>query len=244
MDRNEEFRRRLDKRLNASTKIGKQGFNPTPYIDIVMERIYFEDVEESEDIEALMDEILTDPDLDFIFGHSSLFNPAQKAKTAEGVLQRIVAYDDFDPQPHALTLIDLFQTPEFDQHIEVDEEGVEEYDFNPYYAQYDFTKEQKELIEEAFFRHKTKLLEAKIEQKEQAIAKKQRIWGAFVLIVFVFLPSFFIPNLLQRIGWLPQDAGWFLKITIVIISCIVLSKILIKGTWAETARELRNRNNG
>ena len=180
MDRNAEFRRRLDKRLNASSKkghfVGKQSFDPTPYIDIVMERTYFEDAEDSEDIDILMEEILTDPDLHFIFGHSSLLNPAQKAKTGEGVYHRIVAYYEFDPQPHAIELIGLYQTPAFDQYVEIDEEGDEEFDFSPYFANYNFTKEQKELISDQFFTRRRGLLNEANEQKQyvQPLTKRKR----------------------------------------------------------------------
>ena len=245
MDRNAEFRRRLDKRLNASSKkghfVGKQGFDPTPYIDIVMEKTYFEDAEDNEDIEDLMEEIVTNPNLDFIFGLSSLLNPAQKVKTTQGVLQRIVAYLEFDPQPHATFLLGMSEGSEFYHYADVDEDG--ELDFSPYFAQHDFTKEQKELIEDAFYEHKTALSEAAKAQTEQPITKGQMILITAFLILVVIAPPFFIPNLLQRIGWLPQDAGWFLKIIIGIVSCVVLFMILLKVTEFRAARALRKRNN-
>ncbi len=213
MDRNEAFRKRLDIKLN------KGGFDPTPYVDIIMERIDYEDVE---DIQELMDDVLTDPAFDFIFGKSSLMNTTQKAKTGEQLLHRIAAVQDFDPEPHAEALIDIYETPEFDQYREFDEDGDELFNFHSYFDKDNLTKEQRDLIFERFI----DLQDDKF--SPNGPTKGEGITGFIVLLVFTVLPSFFIPNFLQRNGWLPSDTGWFLKIVVGIISFFVLMFILNK----------------
>lgn len=225
MDRNEEFRKRLDKRLNRTVVSGrfgnKKGFDPTPYVDILMEKVYYEDVE---DLQEFIDDVLEDPRFDFIFGASSLLNIDQKSNTAAMLLQRVDAYQDFDPQPHVDDLLGIYGTPAFDKYIEFDDEDDEEYNFEPYFADYDFTKEQKELISDAF-------LDLQIEKHrelEPSFSPKQQFVHRFLFVIFVLLPPFFIPNLLQRFGLLPSDAGWLLKIGVGIVSLIVLVSILVK----------------
>ena len=239
MDRNEEFRKRLDKRLNRTVVSGrfgsKRGFDPTPYVDILMEKSYYEDVQYDDDLQEFIDDVLEDPQFDFIFGPSSLLNTDQKTKTATMLLQRIHTYQNFDPEPHADGLMGIYGTPAFDKYIEFDEDGdgEEEYNFEPYFANYDFTKEQKELIVDAF----SDLQIERLQEIEPIldIGFKQRIVNVFIFLIFALLPPFFIPNFLQRLGWLPSDAGWLLKIGVGIVSFIVLFIVVIKviGIWAK-----------
>jgi hypothetical protein len=234
MDRNEEFRKRLDKRLNKGRSIHKGGFDPTPYVDILMERVDYEDEEHIEDLQEFMDYVLEDPAFDFIFGKSSLMNTDQKSHTAAMLLARVHAYHDFDPEPHAQSLMDIYGTPAFDKYLESDDEEDEEYyDFEPYSAEHSLTKEQKHLVEGAFYnlqRGKSANNKGKKVRDVEIVKPKYAFRILLLTIVVVVLPSFFIPNLLQRFGWLPPDAGWLLKIGVGMLSLIALffsfSKVL------------------
>lgn len=218
MDRNEAFRKRLDIKLN------KGSFDPTPYVDIIMERIDYEDVE---DIQEFMDDVLTDPSFDFIFGKSSLMNTTQKAKTGEQVLQRVVAIQGFDPEPHAQALMDIYETPEFDQYREFDEDDDELFNFHPYFDKDNLTKEQGDLIFETFIDLQSDKSSG-YDILDSGLSKKQRSISYLFILGLIIIPPFFIPNLLQRLGWLPSDTGWLLKIGVGIISLIVLFFIIVK----------------
>jgi hypothetical protein len=231
MDRNEEFRKRLDKRLNRTVVSGrfgnKKGFDPTPYVDILMEKVYYEDVE---DLQEFIDDVLEDPQFDFIFGASSLLNVDQKSNTAAMLLQRVDAYQDFDPQPHVDDLLGIYGTPAFDKYLDKgeddDDDGYEDYNFEPYFDDYDLTKEQKELIVEVF--EANRLSRYRQTEPTPDIGATHRSMNVFVFILFVLLPPFFIPNFLQRHGWLPSDMGWFLKIMLGILCFIVLFIIVMQ----------------
>ena len=226
MDRNEAFRKRLDIKLNKGKSVGKSSFDPTPYVDILMEKTYYEEVE---DLQEFIDDVMSDPDFDYIFGKSSLLNTEQKSNTAAMLLQRVDAYLDFNPNKHAQYLIDIYGTPAFDKYIETDEDdGEEYYDFSAYYADYDFTKEQKNLISETFI----ELQEGESPEYDTLDGQlnKRRRRSSFFIASIIFIPPLFIPNLLQYFGVLPPDAGWLLKIGVGAISLIVIfifvSKIL------------------
>jgi hypothetical protein len=229
MDRNEEFRKRLDKRLNKGGLVSKRGFDPTPYVDILMERVDYEDYDEVEDLQAFIDDVLEDPAFDFIFGKSSLMNTDQKSHTAAMLLERIDAYHDFDPEPHAQSLMDVYGTPAFDKYLETDDDDEEEdyddeeyYNFEPYFAEHALTKEQKYLVEGAFHNlQRGKSPTRKGKNVEEIVSPKYAFRLLLITIAVVVVPSFFIPNLLQRFGWLPCDAGWFMKIGVWILSLIV-----------------------
>ena len=249
MDRNEEFRKRLDKRLNKGGLLSKRGFDPTPYVDILMEKIDYEDYEDAEELKEFIDEVLQDPAFDFIFGSSSLLSVEQRTKTAFMLLKRIRAFHDFDPEPHAEGLMDIYKTPAFDQYLEIDEEdGQEYYDFEAYYAEYDFTKEQKEMIESAFddqLREKTVVYKGERLSDTEIGSPKYAFWALAVLIIVVIIPPFFIPNLLQHFGWLPSDAGWLMKIGVGIISLIVLFfgfKKVLKFFVNRTLNKIKRQN--
>jgi hypothetical protein len=220
MDRNQAFRKRLDIKLN------KGGFDPTPYVDIIMERIDYEDVE---DIQEFMDDVLTNPSFDFIFGKSSLMNATQKAKTSEQLMHRIAAVQDFDPEPHVLILMDLYGTPEFNKYVEFDEDDDEELNFHPYFDKHNLTSEQRDVIFERFIDLQSDKLGIHGRGRNpNTVTKGEAIVGFFLILIFTVLPSFFIPNFLQRNGWLPADTGWFLKIVVGIFSFFVLMFILNK----------------
>jgi hypothetical protein len=225
MDRNEEFRKRLDKRLNKGRLISKGGFDPTPYVDILMEKTYYDD---AEDLQELIDDVMTDPKFDFIFGHSSLLNTDQKTQTAAMMLERVIAAQEFDPKPHAQDLLDIYGTPAFDKYIEhSDEEDDEEfYDFEPYYADYSFTKEQKELISEAFEDMQYEKL-YKNKKSDLPVSKARGLLSC-LLICGALVFGFLTPNLLQRFGYLPSDAGWLIKIGVGLISVIILFLVAAK----------------
>ena len=229
MDRNEAFRKRLDIKLN------KSGFDPTPYVDIIMERIDYQDVE---DIKELMDDVLTDPSFDFIFGKSSLMNTTQKAKTGEQLLHRITAVQNFDPEPHAEALMGIYGTPEFNQYMQFDEDGDEELNFHPYFDKHHLTSEQRDFIFETFIDLQDDKSSG-YDILDNGLSKKQRSITYLFILGLIIIPPFFIPNLLQRLGWLPSDTGWLLKIGVGIISLIVLFFIIVKVIQAVVNRAIK-----
>jgi hypothetical protein len=220
MDRNEAFRKRLDIKLYKGRSVGKGSFDPTPYVDILMEKTYYED-EDVNDLQEFIADVMTDPDFDFIFGQSSLLNTEQKANTAAMLLQRVDAALDFDPFSHAKDLIDIYGTPTFDKYVEIDEDGDECYNFNAYYAEYNFTKEQKELVLDTFIDLQNAKT-PKFGDIDSRLSKKSGFCSLLFVAVIIFVPPFFIPNLLQNLGALPSDAGWLLKIGVGVVSFIAL----------------------
>jgi hypothetical protein len=215
-------------------------------VDILMERVDYEDYNEVEDLQEFIDGVLEDPEFDFIFGKSSLMNTDQKSHTAAMLLERIDAYHDFDPEPHAQSLMDIYGTPAFDKYLETDEDDDDEYyDFEPYSAEHALTKEQKYLVEGAFHnlqRGKSATRKGKNASDGEIVKPKYAFRILLLTIIVVVLPTFFIPNLLQRFGWLPPDAGWLLKIGVGILSLIVLFFSFTKVLQIILNRALKKRN--
>jgi hypothetical protein len=238
MDRNEKFRRRLENKLNQTLNRGTGKFDPTPYVNILMDKVHWED-EDPEEIEDSIDDINTDPDLDFILGRSSLLNNAQKDMVVKGFKHRLTAIFEFDPLPFANQLAEIWDTKEFEKYKIVDEDGDVSFDFTEFHEKNNFTKEQKSLVEDYFFEQigyededEYNLSVEKSTAELAATNKKAESIGliiVFLLIaIFVVTPSFFIPNYLQNIGWLAPTAGWFMKIAVGIMSAIALLFIGIK----------------
>lgn len=48
MDRNEKFRKRLENKLNQTLNKGSSKFDPTPYVNILMNEVHWENEDEDE----------------------------------------------------------------------------------------------------------------------------------------------------------------------------------------------------
>jgi hypothetical protein len=222
MDRNEKFKKRLENKLNQTLHKGSSKFDPTPYVNVIMDKIYWEDPDE---FEESIDEINSNPDLDFILGRSSLLNLAQKQLVVNELQHRLTAIFEFDPKPFAEDLLQIWQTNEFDKYQEVDENGVD-YDFSEFYEKNKLTKEQSEMVSDCFFEQlEFKGIDGfkpKFVEKDIKITKKDVFVTLSLVLVFVIIPACLIPNYLQKTGWLYPSAGWFMKIAIFIMSAIGL----------------------
>jgi hypothetical protein len=242
MDRNEKFRRRLENKLNQTLNKGTGKFDPTPYVNILMDKVHWEDGD-SEEIEDSIDDINTDPNLDFILGRSSLLSNAQKDMVVKAFQHRLTAVFEFDPLPFANELVEIWDTKAFEKYKIVDEDGDVTYDFTEFNEKHNFTKEQKSLVEDCFFEQigyededeynlRFEKDAAQFAANKKAADKKAKLVGLAVVLLlialFVVTPSFFIPNYLQKIGWLAPTAGWFMKIAVGIMSAIALLFIEIK----------------
>ena len=153
------------------------------------------------------------PEFDFIFGKSSVLNVGQKAKIVHELMQRLMIAKEFDPEPYAQELVDMWGTPAFNVYEKDKENGKKDIDLTAYYAKYNWTKEQKLLVFERFL---------DLQSDEVKKNQKKIMVPFFISAAVVIISPFFIPNALQSLGWLPHDTGWFLKIIIVSGSGIVL----------------------
>ena len=214
MDRNEKFRRRLENKLNQPIKkesfVSKQNFDASPYVDIILDRMA---EEEDDDAQDFIDGLRTNPDFAFILGKTSVLNQLQKTKVLQELMHRLMIAQEFDPEPYAKELSDMWGTPAFDQYTKTDTDDKEQLELDAFFEQHNFTREQKEMVRESFYDL----------QSEKAGKNRRKFTIPFLITTaMVVVPPFFIPNFLQRIGWLSQDSGWFMKILIGIISVIPL----------------------
>ena len=214
MDRNDKFRMQLERRLNKSSKkehiYRADNFEPSAYVDFIMERIK---VDAPADVKKYIMGMPDNPDFSIIFGKSSALTLAQKTKVSDEFSKRILALTEFDTTTYVNELSELIKIGGLKQFKQLDEDGEYYYDFNPYLAPYNLTREQKEAVTSAFMKN----------QKEETFKTTRKlIIPLIICAALVLIPPFFIPNQLQHIGWLPADAGWFFKIIIGIISTIVL----------------------
>ena len=115
----------------------------------------------------------------------------------------------------------IYGTPEFNQYMQFDEDGDEELNFHPYFDKHHLTSEQRDLIFETFIDLQDDRSSG-YDILDNGLSKKQRSISYLCILGLIIIPPFFIPNLLQRLGWLPADTGWLLKIGVGIISLIVL----------------------
>jgi hypothetical protein len=225
MDKNEELRRRLEKKKkdllkqDRSMSVQTEAFDPSPYTDIIMDKFIHQDLDRGDDPTAFMTGLPTNPEYDFIFGKSSVLNASQKAKIVRDLMERVLIAKEFDAEPYAKELLNLYGTPAFDVYKKENEKGEKDIDLTDYYAKYNWTKEQKQLVLSLF-------LDLQSEKAKKGLNKV--IYPFFISAAFVLIPPFFIPNTLQRLGWLASDTGWFLKIVVGIISGIVLYFIVKK----------------
>jgi hypothetical protein len=218
MDRNEKYRQKLhaqskDKPKRDAFKISG-GFDPDPYVDVIIERL---EEEMDNEIEADPNEFIKDmdrnPKLEIIFGKSSALNSVQKSFVITRLIDRLSIAKDFDSTPYIDELVELFDSGQFDQFKKFDKEGDFVYNFNDYYKDENFTKEQFKLIQSGFYKR----------QSGKASNMTKKLIPLFVLgILLVFIPPFFIPSFLQKMGWLSIDAGWFSKIGVGLLSLIVI----------------------
>jgi hypothetical protein len=232
MDRNDKFRKRLENKLNQTISKGSSKFDPTPYVNILMDNTHWEDDDE-EELEDSVKEIANNPDLDFILGHSSVLNMAQKQMVAKEFQHRLNAIFEFDSSPFVNELLEIWETKEFDKYKYTYEDGEEEIDLKEFYKKHRLTKEQKARVEEHFFEEIGYSDEDTDDEKfykpvlvqNPPIGKKDKIAFALLVLIFVVTPAFLIPNYLQRIGWLAPNTGWFMKIAVGIMSAIALAFI-------------------
>jgi hypothetical protein len=260
MDRNEKFRRQLANKLNQSitrdSSVQQQNFDPTPYVDILMDKIYWEDAD-VDDIEDSIEEMSSDSELDFILGGSSLMNLKQKQTVIKALQQRVNAIIGFDPEPFSNKLLAIWDTAEFKQYIVKDDDDDDDevlYDFTTFYNKHNLTKEQGALVKQYFLKEigddedeeddydenydeeddydedydEEDKVDNEAGKVKEALATQHPIKVYTILIlsfVIVVILPFFIPNYLQRIGWLSLDTGWFFKIFIGAVSAFIFFKI-------------------
>ena len=218
MDRNEKFRKRLEQRLEnkQNQPIKKEPFAPTRrfdaslYVDIIFDKMSHEN---EDTINGFVENFFTNPDFAFIFGDSSALNSQQKMTVAQEFIKRIDATRDFNPEPYAQELSNVWSKPDFDKYKKTGKDGKVKYDFDQFFEQYNFTKEQEAMVLASFH---------EIQKDKARIVRRTLIPAFIVALVFVIVLPFYIPNLLQRIGWLASEAGWGIKIIIGIISLIPL----------------------
>ena len=128
---------------------------------------------------------------------------------------RLAALQGFDSAVYLeeLTDLNMFGSPEFEKFQTVDKDGLKTFDFDLYFEQYDLTREQKTIIIEDFYKL----------QSERAKIGRRKVGPTLLLsLVLIIIPPFFIPNLLQKWGVLPENTGWLMKIFIGLLSLIVL----------------------
>lgn len=212
MDRNEQFRKKIEARLNKSSRIGTRlhsDFDPSPYVDIIMDKL---NEDENLDLTAVLD-VSKNAQFNFIFGKSSALNSTQKQEVMLAFTNRVLALQDFDTSIYVNELSDMYGTPEFAQFSTTDDEGNKALDLGLYFNRYDLTKEQKELIATDFLE----------KQHKGAIANRKKIFPYLLLTIgLVLVFPFFVPNLLQKMGVLSADTGWLFKIFITLLSGIIL----------------------
>lgn len=214
MDRNDKFKKRIENKLNQpnkkATMLPKVDFDASPYVDMIIDKMTEEDGQEMTDF---MGGLLTNPRFDFIFGKSSVLSTNQKTKVAFAFTHRLLALQDFDPTPFSKELAGMWGSPEFEQFWVTGKDGAKTLNFDLYFEKYNFTREQKAMIIEDFH------------DIQKLLSKRNRvaiIIPFFIALLIVVVPPFYIPNFLQRLGWISPDAGWFIKITIGLVSGVVL----------------------
>jgi hypothetical protein len=231
MDRNDKFRKRLENKLNQTMDKAVGRFDPTPYVNILMDNIHWEDDDE-EELENSLEDININPNLDFILGRSSLLNPIQKKLVIKALQHRLISVFQFDAISPANELLEIWGTKDFEKYQYVDEDGEVEFDFSEFFDKHNFTKEQRTMVTDCFFEQigsdnddDDKFNERFVRPVPPASPFKHKIdIFAFILLVLIFVgtPSCFIPNYLQSIGWLSPNAGWFMKIAVGIMSAIAI----------------------
>ena len=193
------------------------------------EEIEDEDVEPNDFLSNLME----NPKLAIIFGKGSALNTAQKALVLAHLNDRIRIAKTFNPQPYVDKLMEIHDTDEFDEFEKQDTDGDTIFDFEEYFKAENFTKEQLALIEIGFYKRQS--------GNATTLSKKFRLLF-FISVLFIIIPPFFIPNLLQRLGWISVDAGWFTKIVIGLLSLILLFLLTRKlfGMYANKVLKAEN----
>ena len=213
MDRNDKFRKQLERRLNKSDKKNhyrSDGFEPSAYVDFIMDKIKYD---APADIKKYLANMFDNPDFSIIFGKSSALTLSQKTMISDEFSKRILALTEFDTTPYVNGLSELFEENGIKQFRQLDEDGEYYYDFNPYLAPYNLTREQKEAVTSAFMNR----------QHESASKMTRKLtFPLIICVALVVIPPFFIPNQMQRMGWLSADTGWFFKIFIGIVSVVLL----------------------
>jgi hypothetical protein len=214
MDRNEKYRQKLYAQSREKPKRISGIFDADPYVDFVMARL-IQEMEDDEEADAnvFLKDMMDNPELGIVFGKSSALSMIQKSIVVTRLIERFKIMKDFDPTPYVDKLIDLFNKRELDQFKKYDKEGDYVYDFKGYFNEENFTREQLQIIQTSFYDR----------QSEKADKFKRKLIPVFILsVILVLVPPFFIPNLLQKMGWLSLDAGWFFKIGVGLFSVIVL----------------------
>ena len=112
-----------------------------------------------------------------------------------------------------LTDLNMLGSPEFGKFQTVKKDGEKTFNFDLYFEQYDLTREQKTIIIEDFY---------KLQSQRASIGRKKVGPTLLLSIALILIPPFFIPNLLQKMGILPESTGWLSKIFIGLLSLIVL----------------------
>jgi hypothetical protein len=214
MDRNEKFRQKIYAQSREKPKRISGGFDADPYVDFVMEHLMneMEDDEEADPNEFIAG-MMENPELAIVFGKSSALSIIQKSTVVMRLIERFKIVKDFDPTPYVDKLIELFTKNEVDKLKKYDKEGDFVYDFKGYFKEENFTKEQLHIIQTSFYER----------QSENSKKFQRKLIPVFLMsLLLVLVPPFFIPNLIQKMGWLSLDAGWFSKICIGFFSLIVL----------------------
>ena len=208
MARNELSRKKFEVKRNTPER-----FDATPFVDIIMDKLAEKD--EDNEIGELITTAPYNPEFSFIFGKSSLLNIHQKSQVLMDLAHRLGALEGFDSAMYLeeLTNLHIYGSPDFEKFRPKDENGYKAFDFDLFFEQYDLTREQKTIIMEDFYKL----------QSERAKIGRSKVGPTLLLsLVLIIIPPFFIPNLLQKWGVLPESAGWLLKIFIGVLSLIPL----------------------
>ena len=204
MARNELSRKKFEVKRNRPER-----FDATPYVDIIMDKLEEGDA----NLMLFLTTVTDNPHFNFIFGKSSVLNTSQKSQILTAFADRLNAIQDFDSTEYVEELTNMYETSELDKFAKLDEDGNKRYDFMPYFEQYNLTKEQKAQVMEDFYER----------QLQSAKAGRKKILPLILLsIVLIIIPPFFIPNFLQKMGFLPESTGWLMKIFIALLSVVVL----------------------
>ena len=234
MDRNDKIKQKYYEKKPSNNKVIYTGnFDPSPYVDIIFEKMG--EAAEDEDVEPndFMSNLMENPKLAIIFGKGSALNMAQKALVLAHLNDRIRIAKTFNPQPYVDKLMEIYDTDEFDEFEKQDNDGDTIFDFEEYFKAENFTKEQLALIEIGFYKRQS--------GNATTLSKKFRPLF-FISVLFIIIPPFFIPNLLHRFGWISADAGWFTKISIGIVSLVILFLVLrqLFGLYADKVIRAEN----
>ena len=216
MARNELSRKKFEVKRNTPER-----FDATPYVDIIMDKL--EGEEDEDEVEKFLTTVTDNPELSFIFGKSSLLNIHQKSQVLMELANRLAVLQGFDSAGYLEELTDLhiYGSPDFEKFRPKDENGYKAFDFDLFFEQYDLTREQKTIIMEDFYKL----------QSERAKIGRSKVGPTLLLsLVLIIIPPFFIPNLLQKWGVLPENTGWLMKIFIGVLSLIVLYFLIARLT--------------